>query len=130
MEIILANPRGFCAGVERAIAIVERAIEKFGAPITILERKPLIKPPTVLPARVAAPVMPDHAREDTPLPAPPVWNPLPIPERPAKIPSEPFHVPSLPATPATPAISTFALPPHLASLYAALDASRAALEHA
>ena len=35
MQIILANPRGFCAGVERAIAIVERAIEKFGAPIYV-----------------------------------------------------------------------------------------------
>ena len=35
MEVILANPRGFCAGVERAIAIVERAIEKFGAPIYV-----------------------------------------------------------------------------------------------
>ncbi len=35
MEITLANPRGFCAGVERAIAIVERAIEKFGAPIYV-----------------------------------------------------------------------------------------------
>ena len=35
MHIILANPRGFCAGVERAIAIVERAIEKFGAPIYV-----------------------------------------------------------------------------------------------
>ncbi|MBS1144616.1 MAG: 4-hydroxy-3-methylbut-2-enyl diphosphate reductase [Proteobacteria bacterium] len=35
MEIILANPRGFCAGVERAIAIVERALEKFGAPIYV-----------------------------------------------------------------------------------------------
>jgi 4-hydroxy-3-methylbut-2-enyl diphosphate reductase len=35
MEIILANPRGFCAGVERAIAIVERAIERFGAPIYV-----------------------------------------------------------------------------------------------
>ena len=35
MEIILATPRGFCAGVERAIAIVERAIEKFGAPIYV-----------------------------------------------------------------------------------------------
>ena len=33
MKVILANPRGFCAGVERAIAIVERALEKFGAPI-------------------------------------------------------------------------------------------------
>jgi 4-hydroxy-3-methylbut-2-enyl diphosphate reductase len=35
MEVILANPRGFCAGVERAIAIVERAIEKFGAPVYV-----------------------------------------------------------------------------------------------
>ena len=35
MEIILANPRGFCAGVERAIAIVERALENFGAPIYV-----------------------------------------------------------------------------------------------
>ncbi|TXI73008.1 MAG: 4-hydroxy-3-methylbut-2-enyl diphosphate reductase [Dechloromonas sp.] len=35
MDIILANPRGFCAGVERAIAIVERALEKFGAPIYV-----------------------------------------------------------------------------------------------
>jgi 4-hydroxy-3-methylbut-2-enyl diphosphate reductase len=32
---LLANPRGFCAGVERAIATVERAIEKFGAPIHV-----------------------------------------------------------------------------------------------
>jgi 4-hydroxy-3-methylbut-2-enyl diphosphate reductase len=35
MQIVLANPRGFCAGVERAIAIVERALEKFGAPIYV-----------------------------------------------------------------------------------------------
>jgi 4-hydroxy-3-methylbut-2-enyl diphosphate reductase len=35
IEIILANPRGFCAGVERAIAIVERALEKLGAPIYV-----------------------------------------------------------------------------------------------
>ncbi len=35
MQVILANPRGFCAGVERAIAIVERALEKFGAPIYV-----------------------------------------------------------------------------------------------
>jgi 4-hydroxy-3-methylbut-2-enyl diphosphate reductase len=35
MHILLANPRGFCAGVERAIAIVERALEKFGAPIYV-----------------------------------------------------------------------------------------------
>lgn len=35
MEIILANPRGFCAGVNRAIEIVERALELFGAPIYV-----------------------------------------------------------------------------------------------
>lgn len=35
MNILLANPRGFCAGVERAIAIVERALERFGAPIYV-----------------------------------------------------------------------------------------------
>jgi 4-hydroxy-3-methylbut-2-enyl diphosphate reductase len=35
MNIILAQPRGFCAGVDRAIAIVERALEKYGAPIYV-----------------------------------------------------------------------------------------------
>ncbi len=35
MEIVLANPRGFCAGVDRAIEIVERALEAFGAPIYV-----------------------------------------------------------------------------------------------
>lgn len=35
MRIFLANPRGFCAGVDRAIDIVERAIELFGAPIYV-----------------------------------------------------------------------------------------------
>jgi 4-hydroxy-3-methylbut-2-enyl diphosphate reductase len=35
MEVLLANPRGFCAGVERAIDIVERALEQYGAPIYV-----------------------------------------------------------------------------------------------
>ncbi|HWL61937.1 MAG TPA: 4-hydroxy-3-methylbut-2-enyl diphosphate reductase [Steroidobacteraceae bacterium] len=35
MQILLANPRGFCAGVDRAIDIVERALELFGAPIYV-----------------------------------------------------------------------------------------------
>ena len=35
MNILLANPRGFCAGVDRAIEIVERAIQLFGAPIYV-----------------------------------------------------------------------------------------------
>jgi 4-hydroxy-3-methylbut-2-enyl diphosphate reductase len=34
-DIFLANPRGFCAGVDRAIIIVEQALEKFGAPIYV-----------------------------------------------------------------------------------------------
>ncbi len=35
MDILLANPRGFCAGVDRAIGIVERVLERFGAPIYV-----------------------------------------------------------------------------------------------
>ena len=35
MQIKLANPRGFCAGVDRAIEIVERALELFGAPLYV-----------------------------------------------------------------------------------------------
>ncbi|MGA0882760.1 MAG: 4-hydroxy-3-methylbut-2-enyl diphosphate reductase, partial [Burkholderiaceae bacterium] len=34
-EIVMAEPRGFCAGVDRAIEIVERALEKFGAPVYV-----------------------------------------------------------------------------------------------
>lgn len=35
MKIMLANPRGFCAGVDRAIEIVERALDQYGAPIYV-----------------------------------------------------------------------------------------------
>ncbi len=35
MQILLANPRGFCAGVDRAIEIVERAIDSFGSPVYV-----------------------------------------------------------------------------------------------
>src|SRR3990170_5848638 len=35
MQIILAQPRGFCAGVVRAIEIVERALEKYGPPVYV-----------------------------------------------------------------------------------------------
>ncbi|MBE0556893.1 MAG: 4-hydroxy-3-methylbut-2-enyl diphosphate reductase, partial [Proteobacteria bacterium] len=36
MKIIVAKPRGFCAGVERAIKAVERALERYGAPVYVL----------------------------------------------------------------------------------------------
>ena len=35
MQATLANPRGFCAGVDRAIDIVNRALEIFGAPVYV-----------------------------------------------------------------------------------------------
>ena len=35
INISLANPRGFCAGVERAILIVEKALDKYGAPVYV-----------------------------------------------------------------------------------------------
>src|SRR5215467_310158 len=35
INLVLANPRGFCAGVDRAIAIVEQALARFGAPIYV-----------------------------------------------------------------------------------------------
>jgi len=34
-KILLASPRGFCAGVDRAIEIVERALDRFGAPVYV-----------------------------------------------------------------------------------------------
>ena len=36
MKTVLASPRGFCAGVERAIKCVEEALERFGAPVYVL----------------------------------------------------------------------------------------------
>ncbi len=38
MQILLANPRGFCAGVDRAISIVENALTLYGAPIYVRQR--------------------------------------------------------------------------------------------
>jgi 4-hydroxy-3-methylbut-2-enyl diphosphate reductase len=35
MRVLLAQPRGFCAGVVRAIEIVERSLQKFGAPVYV-----------------------------------------------------------------------------------------------
>ena len=35
MNLYIANPRGFCAGVDRAIQIVEMALEKYGAPVYV-----------------------------------------------------------------------------------------------
>jgi 4-hydroxy-3-methylbut-2-enyl diphosphate reductase len=35
MRVLLANPRGFCAGVDRAIEIVELALRRFGAPVYV-----------------------------------------------------------------------------------------------
>ena len=42
MQIKLANPRGFCAGVDRAIEIVERALDLFGAPLYVNMRSYII----------------------------------------------------------------------------------------
>ena len=33
LQVLIAAPRGFCAGVDRAIEIVERALERYGAPV-------------------------------------------------------------------------------------------------
>ena len=35
LTVLLAAPRGFCAGVDRAIEIVEKALERFGAPVYV-----------------------------------------------------------------------------------------------
>ncbi|GIS49147.1 MAG: hypothetical protein Ct9H90mP22_7350 [Gammaproteobacteria bacterium] len=46
-EIVLANPRGFCAGVDRAIDIVEKSLEKFDQPVfvrhQVVHNKKLLK---------------------------------------------------------------------------------------
>ncbi len=46
LTIYLANPRGFCAGVERAVAIVQRAIDRFGAPVYV--RHEIVHNPVVV----------------------------------------------------------------------------------
>ncbi|TAN71567.1 MAG: 4-hydroxy-3-methylbut-2-enyl diphosphate reductase, partial [Magnetospirillum sp.] len=35
LTLVLASPRGFCAGVDRAIHVVEKALEKYGAPVYV-----------------------------------------------------------------------------------------------
>ena len=35
LEVLIAAPRGFCAGVDRAIEIVERSLERYGAPVYV-----------------------------------------------------------------------------------------------
>ncbi len=46
LTIFLANPRGFCAGVERAVAIVQRALDQFGAPVYV--RHEIVHNPVVV----------------------------------------------------------------------------------
>jgi len=46
LTIVLANPRGFCAGVERAVAIVQRALDRFGAPVYV--RHEIVHNPVVV----------------------------------------------------------------------------------
>ena len=46
LRVILAAPRGFCAGVERAIAAVEDALIRFGAPVYV--RRPIVHNRTVM----------------------------------------------------------------------------------
>ncbi|HEY3280757.1 MAG TPA: 4-hydroxy-3-methylbut-2-enyl diphosphate reductase [Armatimonadota bacterium] len=46
MDVLLANPRGFCAGVERAIEIVEKALEQYGPPVYV--RKEIVHNPYVV----------------------------------------------------------------------------------
>ena len=57
-KVILANPRGFCAGVDRAIEIVERALELFGAPIAIGQFATVIATPD---KKIRLSVWPDQA---------------------------------------------------------------------
>jgi len=46
LTILLASPRGFCAGVDRAILIVERALERYGRPVHV--RHEIVHNPTVV----------------------------------------------------------------------------------
>ncbi|HON00703.1 MAG TPA: 4-hydroxy-3-methylbut-2-enyl diphosphate reductase, partial [Acidobacteriota bacterium] len=45
-KVLLASPRGFCAGVVRAVAIVERALERFGLPLYV--RREIVHNPHVV----------------------------------------------------------------------------------
>ena len=51
LDVLLAAPRGFCAGVDRAIQIVELAIEKYGAPVYV--RHEIVHNRTVVESLVA-----------------------------------------------------------------------------
>ena len=62
MKVILANPRGFCAGVDRAISIVERALELFGAPVYV-RHEVVHNRPVVAELRARGAVFTDYIEE-------------------------------------------------------------------
>ena len=56
LNLVLASPRGFCAGVDRAITIVEKALEIYGSPIYVQhEEQPQQRAPAVLDAEAVPP---------------------------------------------------------------------------